>query len=118
MHHENNAPVTSSKSALASCWLPPVFFCCGGLAKPKGSWRFSLRLYRRGLWPLWPWCRRFAQSACLESAPEIQKQLEIEQNDERNVTLANLAKGKAFDIMLYLNGALMVSFVLMQQRRR
>lgn len=50
----------------------------------------------------------------LKGAPEIQKQLEIEQNDERNVTLANLAKGKAFDIMLYLNGALMVSFVLMQ----
>lgn len=47
----------------------------------------------------------------LKGAPEIQKQLEIEQNDERNVTLA---KGKAFDIMLYLNGALMVSFVLMQ----
>ena len=47
----------------------------------------------------------------LKGAPEIQKQLEIEQNDERNVTLA---KGKAFDIVLYLNGALMVSFVLMQ----
>ena len=47
----------------------------------------------------------------LKGAPEIQKQLEIEQNDERNV---NLAKGKAFDIVLYLNGALMVSFVLMQ----
>lgn len=50
----------------------------------------------------------------LKGAPEIQKQLEIEQNDERNVALANQAKGKAFDIMLYLNGALMVSFVLMQ----
>lgn len=50
----------------------------------------------------------------LNGAPEIQKQLEIEQNDERNIALANQAKGKAFDIMLYLNGALMVSFVLMQ----
>ena len=33
---------------------------------PGGS---PLRLYRRGLWPLWPWCRRFAQSARLERRP-------------------------------------------------
>ena len=50
----------------------------------------------------------------LKGSPEIQKQLEIEQNDERNVALANRAKGRAFDIMLYCYGALMVCFVLMQ----
>lgn len=50
----------------------------------------------------------------LKGSPEIQKQLEIEQKDERNVALANRAKGRAFDIMLYCYGALMVCFVLMQ----
>ena len=47
-------------------------------------------------------------------APEVRRQLEIAQNDERNVALASLAKGKAFDRMTFLYGALMVSFALME----
>lgn len=49
----------------------------------------------------------------LESDPELARSLAIEQQDERNIALANRAKGKAFDIMLYVYGALMVSFALM-----
>ena len=39
---------------------------------------------------------------------------EIEQKDERNIAISNSAKGKAFDIMLFVYGALMLSFALMQ----
>ena len=39
--------------------------------------------------------------------------MDIEKNDERNIMIANKAKGKAFDRMTYIFGALMVSFALM-----
>lgn len=44
---------------------------------------------------------------------EVQKQIEIEKNDERNIAISSLAKSKAFDIMTFVFGALMVSFALM-----
>ncbi len=46
--------------------------------------------------------------------PDVQRQLAIEQTDERNVTITNRAKAKAFDIMLFVFGALMLSFALME----
>ncbi len=45
--------------------------------------------------------------------PQLQKQVEIDKNDERNMAIANQAKAKAYDIMLYVFGALMVAFPLM-----
>lgn len=45
--------------------------------------------------------------------PRLQKQMEIDKNDERNIAIANQAKAKAYDIMLYVFGALMVAFALM-----
>ena len=45
--------------------------------------------------------------------PQLQKQLEIEKKDERNIAIANRAKSKAFDLMTFVFGALMVSFALM-----
>ncbi len=50
------------------------------------------------------------------SHPDLKKQIEIEQGDERNVAIANRAKAKAYDTMLYVFGALMVSLALMQVR--
>ena len=50
----------------------------------------------------------------IASDPTLQEQIKIEQSDERNLAIANRAKGKAFDIMLYVFGALMLSFALMQ----
>lgn len=50
----------------------------------------------------------------LKDAPDVRKQREIEQNDERNQAISNRAKGKAYDAMLYIFGALMVSLALMQ----
>ena len=38
--------------------------------------------------------------------------MEIDQKDERNIAISNRAKAKAYDIMLYIFGAVMVSFVL------
>lgn len=46
--------------------------------------------------------------------PELARQIEIEANDERNVMIAGLAKAKAYDLMIYVFGALMVSFALMR----
>ena len=45
--------------------------------------------------------------------PELKKQAEIEAKDERNMTVSNRAKGKAFDFMIYLFAGLMLAFVLM-----
>ena len=49
----------------------------------------------------------------VQSDPELARRVRIEQNDERNIAVANSAKGKAFDCMTYVYSALMVSFALM-----
>lgn len=48
-----------------------------------------------------------------EKHPELQKEIEIQQTDERSVAIANMAKAKAYDMMLLLFGCLMVAFALM-----
>ena len=50
----------------------------------------------------------------LQSDPELARRIEVEAAYERNVALSNAAKAKAFDQMLYIFGALMLAFVLMQ----
>lgn len=50
----------------------------------------------------------------LRNSPEIRKQLEIAQKDERNQAIASQAKSKAFDMMTFSFGALMLVFALMQ----
>ncbi|MDF2822500.1 MAG: hypothetical protein K0R15_2948 [Clostridiales bacterium] len=49
----------------------------------------------------------------LKNSPKIQKQLEIDKNDERNVAIGNSAKAKAYDMMIFVFGALMLSYALM-----
>ena len=46
--------------------------------------------------------------------PEAARMLEIAQKDERNVAIANRAKGKAFDMMTFLFGALFIAFAAMK----
>ena len=53
-------------------------------------------------------------TGAIKNDPEIQKMVEINKNDERNIAISNRAKSKAYDIMLYVFGALMVSFAIMQ----
>lgn len=46
--------------------------------------------------------------------PEIQKQLMIDKTDERNIAIANRAKAKAYDMMIFVVGALLLTFALMR----
>lgn len=48
-----------------------------------------------------------------ESDPQLQRQLEIDTKDERNIAISNRAKAKAYDRMLYVFSALMIAFALM-----
>jgi hypothetical protein len=49
----------------------------------------------------------------VKNDPEIEKQTEIDRKDERNIAIANRSKAKAYDIMIYVYGALMLAFLLM-----
>lgn len=43
----------------------------------------------------------------------LQKQIEINKNDERNITIGDKAKAKAYDLMTFVFGALMITFALL-----
>lgn len=45
--------------------------------------------------------------------PEARKQMEIEEKDERNLTISNQSKARAYDMMVFAFGALMIAFALM-----
>lgn len=45
--------------------------------------------------------------------PEVARQADIEENDERNVVIRDRAKAKAYDRMVYIFGALMLVFALL-----
>ena len=48
--------------------------------------------------------------------PGLEKQIRIEQADERNQLVANKAKARAYDASVYIYSALMLCFALMQVR--
>lgn len=50
--------------------------------------------------------------------PELRKQKEIEENDERNVNITIQSKARAYDMMVFVFGALMCSFALMNVELR
>jgi hypothetical protein len=45
--------------------------------------------------------------------PKLAKEMEINEKDERIITIRNMAKAKAYDIMIMAFGALMMAFALM-----
>jgi hypothetical protein len=53
------------------------------------------------------------ERSMLKKHPEIRKQKEIEEKDERNQEISNRAKAKAYDNMVFVFGALMVALALM-----
>jgi len=57
---------------------------------------------------------QFISKKIADKSPDIAKKMEIEQNDERNVALSNKSKAKAYDIMVFVYGALILAFALMQ----
>jgi len=46
--------------------------------------------------------------------PDAARQIKIDTKDERNVAIRNQAKGKAYDLMIYVFGVLMLVYALMQ----
>ena len=64
-------------------------------------------------------CSAGAPGSCSSAArwkatPAIEKRLRIEQQDERNRTIADRAKARAYDASLYIFSALMLCFALMR----
>ena len=45
--------------------------------------------------------------------PAVQKQMEIDRKDERNIMIRNAAKSKAYDVMTFVFGALLIAIGLM-----
>ena len=52
--------------------------------------------------------------AAMKKHPELQKQNEIEQKDERNVALRHAAKARGYDLMTYAFGAMLLFSALME----
>jgi hypothetical protein len=50
----------------------------------------------------------------LKNSPDIRKQINIEKLDERNILITSRAKAKAYDMMVFIFGALMLTFALME----
>lgn len=50
----------------------------------------------------------------VKNHPDVEKQMKIDQQDERNVDIGNRAKAKAYDMMIFVFGALMLTFTLME----
>ena len=50
----------------------------------------------------------------IQDTADIQKKLEIDMKDERNISIRNHAKAKAYDMMVFVFGALMLTFILMK----
>lgn len=49
----------------------------------------------------------------MKNNPDIERQLEINRNDERNIAIGNRAKAKAYDMMIFVFGSLLLAFALM-----
>ena len=55
----------------------------------------------------------FVTIKTIQNNPEIKKQMDIVRKDERNIAISNRAKAKAYDLMTYSFGALLLIFTLM-----
>lgn len=56
----------------------------------------------------------FISRKSIKNNPDIQKQLDINHNDERNIAIATRAKAKGYDLMAFVFIPLMLIFVLMR----
>jgi hypothetical protein len=50
----------------------------------------------------------------LKNKPSIKEQVEIDENDERNIMISNRAKSKSYDMLTFVFPALIVSFGVME----
>lgn len=56
----------------------------------------------------------YIKEAAVSKDPEFAKKQRIEENDERNVSIVNEAKSKAFTLMNFLYGAMFLAFSIMK----
>lgn len=49
----------------------------------------------------------------IKNNPDIEKKVEIEKKDERNIAIANKAKAKAYNLMIFVFATLIIAFALM-----
>ncbi len=107
-------------------WLQPVLGLVGLVLLAVGLYLAKTTDAAEGIMRALPYvgigigCGLFGQGmggvierSILKKSPEILKQKEIEVKDERNQEISNRAKAKAYDVMVFVFGALMVSFALM-----
>jgi len=52
-------------------------------------------------------------SRAIKNHPDVEKQMKIDKQDERNVAIGNSTKAKAYDMMIFVFGPLMLAFALM-----
>lgn len=83
---------------MPQAWGGPLPYLCLGVGAGAFGWGGGELLKRQAL----------------KGDPELEKRMAIEAADERNVALANRAKARAYDCMLYVFGALMLAFALME----
>lgn len=83
----------------------------GSQAAPYVSIGLGCGLFGQGLGEL---ITRWSE----KSHPEIARQREIEENDERNIALRDKAQAKAYRIMMFVFGSLIVAFALMNVELR
>ncbi len=107
-------------------WLQPVLGLVGLVLLAVGLYLAKTTDAAEGIMRALPYvcvgigCGLFGQGmggvierSILKKSPELLKQKEIEVKDERNQEISNRAKAKAYDVMVFVFGALMVSFALM-----
>jgi len=98
----------------------------GALLAAFGLWSLRGWAGAQGVWQVLPYaciglgCGAFGQgmgallsARALKNCPQAAERLQIETEDERNQAIGNRAKARAFDLMVYLFGALLVAFALM-----
>lgn len=71
---------------MPEAWGGPLPYLCLGIGAGAFGWGSGELLKQRAL----------------KGDPKLEKQLEVAALDERNVALANRAKARAFDCMLYI----------------
>ena len=104
-----------------------VIAVTGVLLLAAGLIMVKLGASEEGIWLTLPYvligvgCGAFGQGTgelistrSMKNHPEIVRMKEIEGSDERNIAIGNRAKAKAFDVMIYVFGALLLSFALMR----
>ena len=56
---------------------------------------------------------RILSNRMLQKNPDMKRRAEICEKDERNITIANCAKARTYDRMIFVWGALLIVFVLL-----